>query len=146
VPPARRASLSTALQTSILANGLSCSNNLELGHSICNGLILLGMFRLAVAGAHTSQLPLNSQLTGLGAQLVGPARTAAKHRMFDLGPKPSLIRQAEGEPGFAFETELWDIPTESVGSFITCAAPPPTSQLPAAHVYAAVRVFHPISD
>ena len=86
------------------------------------------MFRLAVAGAHMSGLPLNHQLTELGAKLVGPVRTAAVYRMYDLGPKPSLIRQHQGQRGHSFEIELWDVPTEGVGAFIECAAPLQTAR------------------
>lgn len=87
------------------------------------------MFRLAVAGAHMSGLPLNHQLTELGAKLVGPVKTAAVYRMYDLGPKPSLIRQMQGQKGHAFEIEVWEVPVEKVGTFIECAAPLPARSL-----------------
>lgn len=66
-------------------------------------------------------LPLNSQLTDLSATFVSTAQTAAVYRMYDLGPKPSLVRQEAGMEGFAIEVELWDLPLENVGSFILCA-------------------------
>ena len=68
-----------------------------------------------------SGLPLNGQLTDHGAKLVGPVKTAAVYRMYDLGPKPSLIRQQEGEDGYAFELELWELPIEAFGAFMQCA-------------------------
>lgn len=80
------------------------------------------MFRLAVAGAHMTGLPLNKQLTDVGATFVGPVKTAAVYRMYDLGPKPSLIRQTEGSEGFEMELELWDVPMEGVGPFIQCGS------------------------
>lgn len=79
------------------------------------------MFRLAVAGAHMRGLPLNSQLTDLGATFVSTVQTAPVYRMYDLGPKPSLIRQQQGEEGHAIELELWDLPMDAVGTFIQCA-------------------------
>jgi allophanate hydrolase len=77
------------------------------------------MFRLAVAGAHLSGFPLNHQLLGLGAKLVGPVSTAPVYKMYDLGGvKPSLVRQAENSCGASIELELWDIPMDKVGTFI----------------------------
>jgi hypothetical protein len=68
-----------------------------------------------------SGFPLNKQLTDVGAVLAGPGKTAAVYRMYDLGPKPSLIRQPKGEQGFEIQLELWDIPMAKVGTFIQCA-------------------------
>lgn len=77
------------------------------------------MFRLAVAGAHLSGFPLNHQLLGLGAKLIGPAFTAPVYKLYDLGGvKPSLVRQAEDSQGASIELELWDIPMAEVGKFI----------------------------
>lgn len=80
-------------------------------------------FRLALAGAHLSGLGLNHQLTDLGAKLVQVVRTAPVYRMYDLGPKPALIRQLESAPGFEIELEVWEIPIANVGAFIRCACP-----------------------
>jgi allophanate hydrolase len=68
-----------------------------------------------------SGLPLNYQLTELGAKLVGEARTAPVYRMYDLGPKPSLVRQTENEPGFEIGLEIWELPLEKVGDFLQYA-------------------------
>ncbi|GAB4003520.1 allophanate hydrolase [Glycomyces albus] len=53
---------------------------------------------LVVFGAHMSGMPLNAQLTGLGARLAGEIRTAPAYRMLELAtdpPKPLVVR-AEG--------------------------------------------------
>uniref|UniRef100_A0A383W6A3 Allophanate hydrolase C-terminal domain-containing protein n=1 Tax=Tetradesmus obliquus TaxID=3088 RepID=A0A383W6A3_TETOB len=76
------------------------------------------MFQLAVAGAHLTGLPLNYQLTELGAKLVKTVRTAPVYKMYSLGPKPALIRQPEGTPGGSLELELWEMPIEKVGFFL----------------------------
>ena len=75
-------------------------------------------FRLAVAGAHLSGLTLNHQLTELGATLIQKVKTAPVYRMYDLGPKPSLIRQSTGAEGFEIELEIWELPMEKVGYFL----------------------------
>ncbi|MCL2769385.1 MAG: allophanate hydrolase, partial [Solirubrobacterales bacterium] len=45
---------------------------------------LIGTVKLAVAGAHMSGLPLNHQLTELGARLIGVQRTAPVYRLYAL--------------------------------------------------------------
>jgi len=77
--------------------------------------------RLAVVGAHLSGLPLNHQLTDLGAKLLQSARTAPVYRMYDLGPKPALIRQQKDAEGFEIELEVWEVPLDKVGCFLRCA-------------------------
>jgi allophanate hydrolase len=76
------------------------------------------MFRLAVVGAHLSEMPLNHQLTDRGAVFVERCRTAPC-RLYALAettpPKPALVRDAGGQP---IEVELWDLPAAVVGDFI----------------------------
>jgi len=76
---------------------------------------------LAVCGAHLSGLPLNWQLTQLGAKLVRTARTAPSYKLFALPgttpPKPGLIRVAEG--GAAIEVEVWSVPVAGYGHFVS---------------------------
>jgi allophanate hydrolase len=76
---------------------------------------------LAVCGAHMSGLPLNHQLSERGAYLLQSTRTAARYRLFALpgGPphRPGLIRVAQG--GDAIELEVWAVPTEHLGSFMS---------------------------
>ncbi|KAF8069651.1 atzF [Scenedesmus sp. PABB004] len=77
------------------------------------------MLQLAVAGAHLTGLPLNHQLTELGARLVRTVRTAPVYKMYSLGPKPALIRQAPGSAGGgSIELEVWELPIEKVGYFL----------------------------
>eukprot|EP00882_Tetradesmus_deserticola_P008511 GHRQ01008974.1.p2 GENE.GHRQ01008974.1~~GHRQ01008974.1.p2 ORF type:complete len:132 (+),score=65.47 GHRQ01008974.1:911-1306(+) len=83
------------------------------------------MFQLAVAGAHLSGLPLNHQLTELGAKLVKTVRTAPVYKMYSLGPKPALIRQKEGGGGGSLELEVWEMPIEKVGCFLAAGVKAP---------------------
>jgi allophanate hydrolase len=75
---------------------------------------------LAVVGAHLSGLPLNHQLTDLGATRIEATRTAPAYRLYALPGttprKPGLLRVADG--GVAVEVELWALPMENVGSFL----------------------------
>ncbi len=82
---------------------------------------------VAVVGAHLSGMPLNGQLTERGATLLGTANTAPDYRFFALPgtvpPKPGLLRVAPGTGGH-IALELWDMPIEHYGSFVTLVAPP----------------------
>ena len=75
---------------------------------------------LAVAGAHMSGLPLNSQLTDRGARLLRTARTAPHYRLYALPGagvrRPGLVR-APGA-GASIELELWEIAPAALGSLI----------------------------
>ena len=57
----------------------------------CDGLI-----DLVVVGAHLSGMPLNGQLSQLGAQFLRATSTAADYKLYALAgqsvPKPGLIR------------------------------------------------------
>ncbi|MEO0679413.1 MAG: allophanate hydrolase [Pseudomonadota bacterium] len=74
---------------------------------------------LAVCGAHMKGLPLNRQLTDLGARFVRAARTAPRYRFYALpgGPpeRPGLVR-AEG--GGAVALEVWALPKTALGAFM----------------------------
>jgi allophanate hydrolase len=78
------------------------------------------MTRVAVCGAHLSGLPLNWQLTQLGATLVKTTRTAPEYRLFALPgttpPKPGLVRVAAG--GAAIAVEVWELPLAAYGHFV----------------------------
>ncbi len=82
--------------------------------------------RVVVVGAHLSGLPLNHQLTERGARLVGPARTAARYRLFALPgttpPKPGLLRDADH--GSVIEVEVWSLPVSEYGSFVAAIPSP----------------------
>ena len=67
-------------------------------------------------GAHMSGLPLNPQLTTLGARFLHTARTHPAYRLFALGNRPGLVREASG--GVAIEGEVWALPTAAVGALL----------------------------
>ncbi len=75
---------------------------------------------IAVVGAHLSGLPLNHQLTDLGATLIEAAQTAPVYRLFALPGttprKPGLLRVDEG--GVSIAIELWAVPMREVGRFL----------------------------
>ncbi|TAJ38572.1 MAG: allophanate hydrolase [Reyranella sp.] len=76
---------------------------------------------IAVVGAHMSGLPLNGQLTELGGRLESAGKTAPVYRFYALpgGPpqRPGMVRMAEG--GGAIELEVWSLPADKVGAFVT---------------------------
>lgn len=68
--------------------------------------------------------PLNKQLLDLNSTFVQTARTAKKYKLFKLSEmKPGLVLQQSG--GSDFEVEIWDIPEESVGSFLSSGVAAP---------------------
>ena len=88
-----------------------------------------GETAIAVVGAHLSGMPLNGELTALGARLLETVRTAPDYRLFALAgsepPKPGLLRLAAGG-GAAIEIEIWAMPAENFGRFVA-AVPAPLS-------------------
>jgi allophanate hydrolase len=83
---------------------------------------------IAVVGAHLSGMPLNSQLTQRGARLLLVTETAARYQLFALPnttpPKPGLQRAATDQAGASIAVEVWDMPTDAVGSFLALIPPP----------------------
>jgi allophanate hydrolase len=77
--------------------------------------------RLAVVGAHLTGMPLNCELTARNAVFVEKTTTASKYRLYaltgSLPPKPGLSRCGT-DGGARIEVELWDLPLDSVGSFL----------------------------
>jgi allophanate hydrolase len=74
-----------------------------------------------------SGFPLNAQLTGLGAALVGTFMTSPSYRLFALAntdpPKPGLVR----DPAFAgsgIEVEVWSLRPAAFGSFVAAQPAP----------------------
>jgi allophanate hydrolase len=67
-------------------------------------------------GAHMSGLPLNPQLTTLGARFLHTARTQPTYRLYALGNRPGLVR--EMSRGAAIEGEVWALPTTAVGALL----------------------------
>lgn len=84
---------------------------------------------LAVVGAHLSGLPLNHELTSLGARHVRTVATRPDYELFALngGPpkRPGLLRIADGQ-GHAIETEVWSMAPEAFGRFVS-GVPSPLS-------------------
>ncbi|MBB4302788.1 allophanate hydrolase [Rhodobium orientis] len=74
---------------------------------------------LAVVGAHMSGMPLNGELTRLGARFLRATRTAPFYRLHALagGPpfKPGLVRDSDGA---AVELETWAVPKSRFGAFM----------------------------
>lgn len=82
---------------------------------------------LAVFGAHMSGQPLNWQLTGLGARLLGSVSTTPVYRLYALDtqpPKPGLVHQEAA--GASITGELWAVPTGRVAEFLQHLARPMT--------------------
>jgi allophanate hydrolase len=81
-----------------------------------------GVHLLAVVGAHLSGQPLNHELTDRGGLFVRAARTSPRYRLFALADtvpvKPGLVRVGDGD-GVAIEVEIWALPADAVGSFLT---------------------------
>lgn len=76
--------------------------------------------QLVVFGAHLRGMPLEHQLTGLGARWAGPARTAACYRLKSLDttpPKPGLVRVAHG--GASVLGERWLLTPAALGRFLS---------------------------
>jgi len=84
-------------------------------------VVALDHIAVAVCGAHMSGLALNHQLRERAGQLLQTTRTKACYRLFALpgGPphRPGLVRVASG--GGAIDVEVWSLPTEQVGSFLS---------------------------
>ena len=82
---------------------------------------------LVVVGAHMSGLPLNGQLTALGARFLRAARTSPVYRLHALagGPpaRPGLVRVGSGE-GAAIECEVWAVPLAGLGALVAAIPAP----------------------
>jgi allophanate hydrolase len=76
---------------------------------------------IAVVGAHLTGLPLNGELTRLGAAFRRDARTRADYRLYDLAGtaprKPGLLRVADGT-GHAIQVEVWSLAPDAFGRFV----------------------------
>jgi allophanate hydrolase len=86
--------------------------------------------RLAVVGAHLSEMPLNKQLQERNAIFVEQTYTSENYRLFALPnttpPKPGLIRSdvESAVKGAKIIVELWDIPLIHFGSFVALIPAP----------------------
>jgi allophanate hydrolase len=86
-----------------------------------------GRVLLAVVGAHLSGLPLNTQLTSAGAELVTATSTAPDYRLFELAdsmpPKPGMLRVGAGE-GASLAVEVWSMSPSAFGAFVAAVPEP----------------------
>ncbi len=86
-----------------------------------------GGIEIAVVGAHLKGLPLNGELTGLGAQFLRTARTRTDYRLYELpgsAPrKPGLLRVGDGQ-GHAIEVEVWSLTPDAFGKFVAAIPAP----------------------
>lgn len=81
---------------------------------------------LVVFGAHMTGMPLNGQLTDLGARLAGEVRTVPAYRMYELDtepPKPSVVRS---EDGVSLPGERWMLNHTALGRFLSGLPAPMT--------------------
>ena len=80
---------------------------------------------IAVVGAHLAGMPLHGQLVERGCRLRRRTRTASRYRLYALAgtvpPKPGLARADEGA---AIEVEVYDMPVQAVGSFLSLIPSP----------------------
>jgi allophanate hydrolase len=85
-----------------------------------------GMIKLAVCGAHMSDLPLNWQLTDRNARLSAATFSAPEYKLYALpgGPpfRPGMVRVPQG--GTSIAIEVWEIPVEHYGSFVAVIPAP----------------------
>jgi allophanate hydrolase len=76
---------------------------------------------VAVCGAHMTGLPLNAQLTNLGGTFVKASSTSADYKLFKLSAfnpsRPGLLRVTEN--GNAIALEIWQLPIENYGKFVS---------------------------
>ncbi|MBE7635265.1 allophanate hydrolase [Sneathiella sp. P13V-1] len=74
---------------------------------------------IAAVGAHMSGLPLNGELTKLGARFLYSSKTSPDYKLYKLagGPpfRPGLIQE---EGGASIELEIWALPKSNFGAFI----------------------------
>lgn len=85
--------------------------------------------RLAVCGLHLRGQVLNSQLTDLGATFVSECMSAPVYRFFAFTDsngktKPGMIRPYTKDGCASIAMEIWDMPQEKFGSFISLVPPP----------------------
>ncbi|WP_400770487.1 allophanate hydrolase [Methylosinus sporium] len=81
---------------------------------------------IVVVGAHLSGMPLNGELTALGARFSRVALTAPGYRLYALAgqtpPKPGLIRDETGSG--AVEIEVWTLDVAAFGRFVASVPSP----------------------
>lgn len=82
--------------------------------------------RIAVVGAHLQGMPLHQQLVDRQCRLIERTKTSSSYRLYALAntspPKPGLVRSIEN--GHQIELEVYEMPSEHVGSFLELIAAP----------------------
>lgn len=84
--------------------------------------------KIAVCGAHMEGLPLNPQLTSRGGRLVRKRSTTPDYRLYrvpgtgSIPDRPGLVRVSEG--GTSIALEVWELPEDTIGSFVNAVPPP----------------------
>ena len=77
---------------------------------------------LVVVGAHLTGMPLNPELTALGARLERSCTTAPEYCLYELPGaeprKPGLLRVPQSE-GQAIAVEVWSLAPEAFGLFVS---------------------------
>ena len=84
------------------------------------------MIKVAVCGAHMTDLPLSPKLVALGGEFVQATTTAAQYQLFKLNgftpERPGLIRVLEN--GHAIACEIWQLPIDNYGKFVASVPSP----------------------
>ncbi len=105
----------------VAALALSVERGIQAGSALYAEIAAPDEIALAVCGAHMSGLPLNGELTALGARFLRASRTAPLYSLYALpgGPpvRPGLIRTGEGR-GDAIALEVWALPRSAFGEFM----------------------------
>lgn len=79
--------------------------------------------QLAVCGLHMRGLPLEHQLTSLGASFNRACKSSPTYRLYAITDpktkvcKPGMIAYGRKE-GAAIDLEIWNVPVAAVGSFL----------------------------
>jgi allophanate hydrolase len=96
------------------ATGWACPDVPDTAADINDDEILL-----AAVGAHMSGLPLNKELTRLGARFIKISKTAASYRLYRLAGeaplRPGLMRHSDGA---SINLEIWALPANNFGAFL----------------------------
>lgn len=103
--------------------GRSDSENLVLAFG--EAFLASESIQLAVCGLHKKGYPLEYQLTELGAEWLGTAKTAKGYHLYELDTepkKPGMVYQGDGET--SIEVELYDIPKQKLGYFMELVKKP----------------------
>lgn len=111
-----------------------------LGHTGCYGEIGTDLLRptipntdprsisLAVVGGHLSGMALNWQLQKVDAKLKKRTKTSPHYRLYALPnsspAKPGIQRVFSNMDGESISVEIWDVPTENFGKFISMVPHP----------------------